>query len=327
MRVYLVCLTFFVNAVAASAATINVNPGQSVQAAIDAAANGDRIVLAAGTFNEDINYNGKAVTVVGQGKDSVLQGTGTGPVVTFESGEDQNSVLDSVFVTGGSADSGGGVRIVNASPLVLRNIIANNAASRQGSGVYLENSVAELYNNLIVYNYHTSGDPHGVQIRNASPIIINNTIAKIDSNGIFISGTSAPLIMNNIIARNGSTVDGTKRGRGICDFSGGNGTLIQYNDFYKNRKAAILLGQDYKRIRSAQDNILPPRLLGNVDGNPKLGRSKRKFEDAVLPDDFFLRIRRRPGRSQDSGNPNPIYNDLDGSRNDMGFTGGPFATP
>lgn len=29
----------------------------------------------------------------------------------------------------------------------------------------------------------------------------------------------------------------------------------------------------------------------------------------------------------DAGNPAPAFNDLDGSRNDIGFTGGPAAAP
>ncbi len=307
-------------------ATINVNPGESIQAAIDVAISGDTVAVSAGTYSEDIDFLGKAISVVGAGTTTVIQGTGTGSVVTFANGEGPDSILDSVFVTGGSALLGGGVTIIGASPTLVRNVVANNSASSRGSGIYIENSTAELYNNLIVYNFHSSGDPHGIQIFDASPTIINNTIAKQDSNGILIRGaTSAPLIMNNVISRNGANVDGERRGRAICDFSGGD-AVIQYNSFHKNRRAALLAnGTDYRRIRSAQRDIDPPRLLGNVDGNPRYRRFKRNFEDATIPDDFLLRSGR--GRAKDAGNPDPAFNDLDGSRNDMGFTGGPFATP
>lgn len=313
-------------AASASAITIDVTPGQSIQDAIDSANPGDTVSIAAGTYSEDIDFAGKAITVVGTGVDTIIQGTGTGPVVTFSNGEGTDSVLDSVMVTGGAALLGGGVSIIGASPTLLRNIIANNGAASRGSGVYIENSSAELYNNLIIYNFHTSGDPHNLEIVNASPIVINNTISRADSNGIIIRGPSAAVIMNNVISRNGAKVDRERRGRGICDFSGGN-AVIQYNIFHKNRRGALLVnGTDYRRIRGAQRDIDPPQLIGNLDGAPKFPRRlRRDFEDATLPDDFVLRQGR--SRARDAGNPDPAYNDLDGSRNDMGFTGGPFAAP
>src|SRR5260221_8859785 len=81
------------------AATITVNSGESIQAAIDAADDGDVISVSAGTFVEDIDFRGKAITVVGVGADSVLHGTGSGPVVTIANGEGSDSVLDSLLVT------------------------------------------------------------------------------------------------------------------------------------------------------------------------------------------------------------------------------------
>jgi hypothetical protein len=59
----------------------------------------------------------------------------------------------------------------------------------------------------------------------------------------------------------------------------------------------------------------------NVDGRPRFPR--QSFAEATLPDDFVLHPRR--SRARDAGNPDPAYNDLDGSRNDIGFTGGPYA--
>ena len=317
-------LVVLLGTASAGALTIPVTPGGSIQAAIDASVDGDVVAVAAGTYDEDIDFAGKAIRVVGSGPSTVIRGSGSGPVATFASGEGSGSVLDSVTVTGGAAVSGGGVYIFAASPRLLRNVIANNSAAARGSGVYLEQSNAELYNNLIAYNFHFAGDPHSVEIVDSSPVIVNNTVVKGDSNGIIVRGTSAPLIMNNVIANNGSVVDHERRGRGICDFSGG-AAVIQYNVFAKNRRAALLSGAtDYRRIRGAQRDIAPPRLLDNVDGNPRFPRRPRKsFADANLPDDFVLRASR--SRARDAGNPDPAYNDLDGSRNDIGFTGGPYA--
>lgn len=311
-------------ALPARAATVAVAPGQSIQAAIDAAQEGDLIALSAGEYAGDLDFRGRAVAVVGVGPDTVVRGSGAGPVVRFVTGEGVGAVLDSLTVTGGVADRGGGLRIVDASPTVLRTVIAGNHATVAGSGIHLERSGAELYNNLIVYNGSAGGDPHSVEIQNASPVVVNNTVAGGDSNGLIVRGVSAPLIMNNVIAYNGSKVGRERRGRGICDFSGGR-AVIAWNVLHKNRVAALLTdGRDFRRIRGAQQSIAPPRLEGNRDGRPFTRRPRRALAEAVLPADFLPRTSGRAD-AVDAGNPDPLWNDLDGSRNDAGFTGGPFA--
>jgi hypothetical protein len=324
MRAIAYAVLLSLPAMPATAATIVVGAGGSIQAAIDAAAPGDVLSVAAGEFNEDLDFRGKAVAVIGSGPDTIVRGTGGGPVVTFAAGEGPASVLDSVTVTGGVAARGGGIRIAGASPTVRRSIIVGNRAVARGSGVYLEASTAALFNNLIVYNGTAGGDPHGVEIENASPLIVNNTIARGDSNGLIVRGASSPLIANNVIAYNGAVIEGERRGRGICDFSGGQ-ARIRYNVFHKNRVAALLTdGRDFRRMRGAQRQIAPPRLEGNLDGSPLPRRPRRDLDAVALPGDFLPSTTGR-ARAIDAGDPDPAYNDLDGTRNDAGFTGGPYA--
>lgn len=207
-------------AVSASAATIDVVEGESVQAAIDLAVDGDLVSVGAGTFVGDLDYLGKAIHVRGVGNATVLRGTGSTSVVRFASGEGASSVLDSVVVTGGVAAEGGGIYVRGASPTIVRNVIVENRAGSRGSGIYLEESAARVYNNLIAYNANAGGDPHSVQIVNASPVVVNNTIVRGDSNGILVSGAaSLPVIVSNLLVYNGSRPAGFEaRGRGICDF-------------------------------------------------------------------------------------------------------------
>lgn len=318
--------------VAGHAATIQVDSGESIQAAIGAATDGDIVLVAAGTFDEDIDFLGKAIAVVGTGHESVIRGTGAGPVVTLATAEGPDSVLDSFTITGGLADRGGGIFVRDSSPTIVRNVVFLNQARLQGSGIYVEGSSARIYNNLVVYNHTAGGDPHSIEVVNAGPEIINNTIVRNDSNGIILQGSSPAIVMNNVIALNGSR----GRGRGICDFSIGDVARVQYNVFSRNRIAALLTdGRDFRRIRRAQGLIDPPRLEGNLDGRPNFvqrrlppGLGSRRMLETPLASvvtglGLSTEVNRR--RGTDAGNPDPMFNDLDGTRNDMGFTGGPFA--
>lgn len=317
----------FAVATSSDAATILVNPGESIQAAIDGASPGDRIEVMPGTYVEDIDYGGKAVTVVGTGPDTVLQGTGAGSVVTFASGETASSVIDSMVIRDGVAMRGGGIYVFQASPTIVRNIVVDNQASHQGSGIHIEQSSALVQNNLVVYNFNSQLDPHAIEVQDADPTIVNNTILRNDSNGIILRGATSATVKNNLIGRNGSR----GRGRGICDFSPS--SEISYGLFWRNRRSALLTGgRDFGKIRKAQLLFGPPQLVGNVDGNPelllrkppKLGSKKRG--DLTVADMAALFRPNPDGRRQraiDAGDPDPLYDDRDATRNDIGFTGGP----
>ena len=298
--------------------TFTVNPGESIQAAINQANDGDDIQVNNGTYNENINFLGKNIKVVSTGPQTIINGTALGPVVTFENAEQAGAVLDSFMITGGNATNGGGIKIDGSSPTILRNIVIKNKSSDGGSGIYVTNSATPLImNNVIARNKLSgkAGDPHGIQVISASPVIINNTIAYNDSNGIFIQGsTSNATVMNNVIARNGKIRNGNAiKGRGICEFDGN--SLIMFNLFFKNAVSAFIAqnGRDFGRITKAQRKLNEARIQNNKDGNPRFKRQRKNN----------FNLRKRKSRAKNKGNPALEYNDKDGSRNDIGFSGGP----
>ena len=101
--------------------------------------------------------------------------------------------------------------------------------------------------------------------------------------------------------------------------------MPHYNLFYRNRVAALLTnGTDFRRIRRAEREIGLPRLLGNLDGRPEFRSRTARTADDATADDFML-AGGGSRRATDAGNPDPAFDDVDGTRNDIGFTGGPLA--
>ena len=105
---------------------------------------GDTLVVAAGTYIEQIDFVGKDVIVDGSasGSPPVLDGGGAGSVVTFRSGETA-AVLRGFVVRGGvgalngSVRQGGGLLVDGASPLIESvRFIGNNAS--YGGGAFVQ---------------------------------------------------------------------------------------------------------------------------------------------------------------------------------------------
>jgi hypothetical protein len=119
----------------------------TIQAAIDAAANGDIVLIADGLYtgdgNRDIDFGGKAITVRSEkGPDGCIIDC-AGSQGSFRRGfyfhceEGPDSILDGLTIKNGYAYSGGGVYCDgSASPTLTNCIIKANTAEHEGGGLY-----------------------------------------------------------------------------------------------------------------------------------------------------------------------------------------------
>src|SRR5215470_6786466 len=215
-------------AVARAQTTIHVPADQpTIQAAINAANNGDTVLIAPGTYVENINFAGKAITVTSSGGASatIIDGNHSGTVVTFNHSETLSSVLSGLTIRNGFQNGGfgAGITITSASPTITSNVITGNHAA-VAIGIYVNGGSPLISNNTITGNDQTgAGDGglggggiavSGTSTSASNPQIINNTItnnsvaAGGDGGGISVAYFSSPLIQGNLIRANSAYNNG-----------------------------------------------------------------------------------------------------------------------
>ncbi|HUT30827.1 MAG TPA: right-handed parallel beta-helix repeat-containing protein [Sedimentisphaerales bacterium] len=176
----------------------------TIQSAINDANDGDTVVVAAGAYQENINFLGKAITVrsTDPNDPNVVSETiidGSNPpdpncasVVTFNGGEGSNSVLAGFTITGGTGSwllvsweykglrwnrCGGGAVCYNMSqPTITKNVFVGNLAG-VGGGVY-------IYGDPVNPN-----DPSNPPFH-LSPLITDNTF--IENSAVMEHGFEPP---------------------------------------------------------------------------------------------------------------------------------------
>src|SRR2546426_5914755 len=200
----------------------------TIQAAINAAANGDTVLVAPGTYVENINFSGKAITVTSGGGPEVtlIDGNQADSVVKFISAEGRSSVLSGFTVLNGRSGfdtpgfgNGGGIWIKNSSPTIAGNIIANNLGCG-GVGISAASSSPFIQKNTIINNRQsgcTGGTGGGVYVLgnsgNSSAEIIENVISgnvlpSASGGGISLFGAGPASIRGNIITGNAARSQG-----------------------------------------------------------------------------------------------------------------------
>lgn len=217
------------------AATIHVPADQpTIQAAINAASNGDIVLVAPGTYFENINFSGKAITVRSSGGANVttIDGGNAGSVVTIDSGEALTTVLHGFTIQHGNASfDGGGVYISSASPTITGSLITGNVACNGGAGIAVEFSSALVQSNNISNNSGPGCDLTGAGMlvggfgaaQIIGNVIKNNTTISGDGGGIAINAAGTPTLRNNIISGNVA--------KGISPGSQGGGIwIVNYSD-------------------------------------------------------------------------------------------------
>jgi len=267
-----------------------------IQAAIDAATNGDTVVVRPGVYVENLNFKGKKILVTSTlGPDSTsISGSSPGfsnagsnsnnfdlsSVVSFVSGEDSASILKGFTIMNGAGTFipfaggiriGGGILCNGTAPTIWGNIIRDNKAD-DGAGIECtQGSNPKIQYNLIWRNVASTANPNFISSGGgitaafgSSPQIINNTIVGNEclTGGGGVSSLfpgSNPILRNNIIFNN--------RGGGIFAEVGG-AAMVRYCDVFSNPSTTL---GDYHNASCAAGCIsVFPNFVDPTNGNFRL---------------------------------------------------------
>ncbi len=198
----------------------------SIQAGIDAAVNGDTVLVAPGLYFEMINFLGKNITVTGTDPNdpgivgyTIINGQKQGSVVTFKGTETSKAVLAGFTITGGTGTPrqlstttkyfyGGGIHCSSAAPTIMHNVIVSNVLPYKQEQVEIDPTTVGLpvgtrvIANAVDYSYG------GGIYATGSPTIVYNVICRNTAyrgGGIYCAGGT---ISNNLIYDNSSYFGG-----------------------------------------------------------------------------------------------------------------------
>ncbi len=161
----------------------------TIQDGINIANTDQAVRVFPGTYNENVNFNGKNILVFSQSgvpANTIINGTQSGSVVTFENGETNSAILDGFTITNGNGNAGIAAVFSDHAP----------ASGYYGGGIFCYQS-GPVLQNLIVSN---------------NSLAVNNNHGGSGS-GIYIGNVSTPVLRDITIEDNISNI---YRGGGLC---------------------------------------------------------------------------------------------------------------
>ncbi len=288
----------------------------TIQAAIDAAMDGDEVEVHPGTYNESINLLGKAVTLRSSDGPDVTTIDATGlndSVVKCITGEGPNTVLQGFTITGGLAVRGGGMRNQVSSPTVQHCVFLRNAAeappfiNSQGGGMYNFNSNPMVSN--CVFRENTS---------------LATAFAFSQGGGMF-NRNSHPTVSDCLFIENVLffSLDTPSQGAGMCNID--SDPIVIDCQFIGNRTGTHFLGNEGGGMFNdgSSPTVTNCTFEGNVADLGVGGGMANAFDsNPTVTDCTFVANHAPIGTGMDNAGSSPTVTDCLFSENVGGIGGG-----
>jgi nitrous oxidase accessory protein NosD len=205
-------------------ADIQVPTGGSISAALAGASVGDRVLVQAGWYTENVVLKngvqlrgGYDATFDDGTRDpsvhrTAIDGAGLGPAITSGPSVGASTIVDGFVLTGGGGSPGAGVLVIGGSPVFSGNEIAGNRRAGAAGGVYVHSGSSARFENNVIKDNSSQGSGGGMRVEHSSVVLVDNVfrdnVAPIDGGGLYVVASAVDCSGGTFLANRAGATGG-----------------------------------------------------------------------------------------------------------------------